>query len=637
LFDGSVTSGTGFVAVATGEVIVSSPSVLARAVGLATAMIAGLVVSGVAAAGQAAPAPDQVPQGEREAVFADGMEVSVVDLAVAVVGPGGVPVRGLTAGDFEVREDGEPCQISNFSEIAAGGSPAGAETGSGTETAHHVSLLFDNSSLQKRSRKRVLASLGPRVAELAASGAEVLVAITDGAGQLIVVQPSTSNVSELAAALDRVADMPTEGEAMKGVKRELKRTLNNARTTTSAMEDGGFYQPGSTAGESRSYSQRSPQSTEGAYASGQFSRSQATQLLDQVERVRRQEHARIVGSLVGMDRLVRGVSGLPGRNDVIWISEDLAAQPAVDVYQTFFDRFSDWQRELDLPRTDEWAARLDLRREFEYVAASAQAGGVAVHIVDAGDRDSDAASAGFDVSRVWSLENTTPLGPGATAGYDLSMALDQEVGAGYLASATGGVLMVGSRASDIHAELLAGLLSSYYSLGLRRSETTDGALHRLSVSVQREGTTVLYRHQARHSTAEQRLADLALSRFLIDEGPNPLELSIDVGAAQPADEGRVIREIGVTVPTAKLGLVARDDRLIGRLTIVLVCCDGTGNPTPPKLVRIDLSLPRSRLDASTIAKARVRVMMDEAAGRVAVAVRDDGSGTLGSALVAPTT
>jgi len=67
----------------------------------------------------AAPAsPPQVVPAEES--FSGSVQVSIVNVDVYVTDRDGNPVTGLTAGDFEVFDDGEPVEVSNFYAVENG-------------------------------------------------------------------------------------------------------------------------------------------------------------------------------------------------------------------------------------------------------------------------------------------------------------------------------------------------------------------------------------------------------------------------------------------------------------------------------------------------------------------------------------
>jgi hypothetical protein len=147
---------------------------------------------------------------------------------------------------------------------------------------------------------------------------------------------------------------------------------------------------------------------------------QARTYLSQIEILRRQEQERVGATLIGIDRLIRGMTGLPGRKDVLWVTEDLMVQPGLDLYQVYFTKFNDWSQKLNLVQPQMWGTEVQLQREFQYIADVSQIAGTVLHLVDASDRDREAASADFDASDPLSKSMTDPRGAGATGGYDFA-------------------------------------------------------------------------------------------------------------------------------------------------------------------------------------------------------------------------
>ena len=113
----------------------------ARARRLTVAAMAALGVAGTVGAGNGGvPVAVVLARGEQQQQpgrFRTG--VDVVHLPVVVAGRGGDLVRGLTAADFEVLEDGKPQQVTYFAE----GAP-------GAALPMHLALVLDGSVSMER-------------------------------------------------------------------------------------------------------------------------------------------------------------------------------------------------------------------------------------------------------------------------------------------------------------------------------------------------------------------------------------------------------------------------------------------------------------------------------------------------------
>ena len=171
------------------------------------------------------PAPAQAARPAPEDRFEDTSEVVAVEVPVNVVGRDGKPVRGLTAADFEVFDEGDKQVITNFEMIdldvltpgakpAAGAAPPRDLTQEplGSTARRHFLLLFDLSFssptavLRARlaAREFLLQSLHP--SDLAAVATFSL----EQGPRLVVT--FTPDRSQLARAIDTLGARPlTEG------------------------------------------------------------------------------------------------------------------------------------------------------------------------------------------------------------------------------------------------------------------------------------------------------------------------------------------------------------------------------------------------------------------------------------------
>ena len=630
--------------------------------GVVRCMVAAgmLIAVGVAAQEATQPETDTTPSPETP-VFRDEVTVNVVNVYVTVVGRDRQPVSGLTAADFSVVEDGTPVEITNFSEFGvsdavplsddtasaeeSGSSPMSGVVAASLSQPSLMALVFDNTSLEKRQRKRVLKSIDGWLGTVTGDNGRVMVAILKP--ELEIVQPFTSDAAAVRAAMERIAAGPAYGNFLKNNKRMLVRSMQSTSSMgtevigmpreTSSPGSGGSGGSGGSSGGSDG-SDQGGSSVPGysgvrVESSTVVGAAHAKQFLAQINMHRQSEYARLGMTLAGVDRLVRGMSGLAGRKDVVWIGEDIMMRPALDVYQVYHTKFDSLSQNYSVDPPEIWSNEFELTRQFKRVAESAQAANTVLHVVDASDRDREMASADFRAPDAQTFMSTNPIGAGASGGYDLSQSLGLTEGSQYLAGATGGSFLGGTRNYEPYFELLGDLVSSYYSIGYRRPGAPDGKFHWIKVEVRGGGLKVRAHERVGNPTLDQRLVDLAVSRLLIDEGPNPIGLRVELGSAEPADDGTTLQEVAIMIPAGNLDLVAAGDRYVGRLTIVLLATDADGNPTPPRIVRLDLEIPSSQYSAAATARSRLRLIMEPESQGLALAVRDEGSGVTASAMV----
>jgi VWFA-related protein len=614
-----------------------------------------LMVAGIAGQEQPQPQADATPSPDAP-IFRDEVDVNVVNVFVSVVDRDGSPVSGLAAADFTVAEDGAPVEITNFSELKTSGaaSQSGETTSAEGEGSlpnsrvvaaslsqpRRVALLFDNTSLENRQRKRVLTSMDDWLASVTANNGRVLVACLQP--ELEIVQPFTSDLSVVQSALKRIADQPAQGHIVKNDRLVLVRSMQSTRTVGSDVS--GFPSTSGSSGSGGGSDDSGGGNQEGSpnrgysgvdiKATSELGADQAHQFLNQISIFRHQEYVRLGTTLSGVDRLIRGMSGLTGRKDLVWIGEDIMMRPALDVYQVYYSKFRDLSRDTLVEPPGIWSNELELTRQFGRVAESAHAADTVLHVVDASDRDREMAATDFQASDVESFFSTdTPSGMSASGGYDLSNVRDLTEGGQYLAGATGGSFLGGSKNYDPYFETLGDLVSSYYSIGYRRSGPPDGQFHRIAVKVRGDGLSVRAHERVGNPTPDQRLVDLAVSRLLIDEGPNPLGLRAEMGSAELADDGKILQEVVIIIPANTLDLAVDGDKYVGRVIVVLLATDARGNPTPPQIVQLDLTISSSHYSAATIVRSRIRLLMEPESQGLALAVRDERSGVTASAMV----
>ena len=65
-------------------------------------------------------APPAGAQGSPSSTFTETLDVEVVNVEVYVTNRKGEPITGLTAGDFQILEDGKPVQVTNFYAVEGG-------------------------------------------------------------------------------------------------------------------------------------------------------------------------------------------------------------------------------------------------------------------------------------------------------------------------------------------------------------------------------------------------------------------------------------------------------------------------------------------------------------------------------------
>ncbi len=547
--------------------------------------------------------------------FQGEIDVSLVNLYVSVVDRSGDPVSGLTADDFRVFEDGKPVEVTNFHAIhrdqqqpIASGDLLATEPAGDEQLGRYVALLVDIASLERRNLKRLVPHLEEFIAEGIAQRDHFMIA--RNVGRLEILKQFTANEPSLRASLRRVGDVSAEGDSLKQRKRNLKRAIYRSDVLR-AQNQG----PGSMAYDLM------------------YSRMMASTMLAQIENLRQQEYGRIRQALVAVDELLRAVAGLPGRKSVIWIGEDLAIRPAVDMYAVFFSQASVLQDFLNLKRPEIWGDELKLDREFQTVAATAQACGATVFIIDASDRDREAGSADFRPPSVESVIAAEMTGSMWTPGINPTEEWQLTEGANFMALSTGGMMFANCRDAQAVVDSLARHVATYYWLGYRRDGPPDGRRHDVRVDVAGGDLRVRHHQEILSRTRPQRLADLAFSKLRLELGSNPLEIDILAETPEPSDGKRFVQPVRINMPIGKLVLLPDAGSHVGQILVAVAVLDDDGNTAPPQLIRMRLEIPSDRYSEDAVASQVIRLLVKEGTRRIAVSVRDEVSGIEGSQAV----
>ncbi len=175
---------------------------------LLRATTAALLLAAVPAAGQESPLPD---------LFADVIDVRVVNVEVVVTDRKGNRIRGLQASDFELHVDGAPVRIDYFTEVDDGLAKTSSDDGVGNvpslapdELVGTNYLIFiDELSAIRRDRDRVLDGLLTDLAQLGPAD-RVAIVVFDGYN-VTRLTDWTDSRNEIEAALRQARDREALG------------------------------------------------------------------------------------------------------------------------------------------------------------------------------------------------------------------------------------------------------------------------------------------------------------------------------------------------------------------------------------------------------------------------------------------
>lgn len=243
----------------------------------------------------------------------ESTEVLVVEVPVQVL-RGGEPVRGLTAGDFELWEGREKQEITGFEvlDLSAAGpaaSPQAQKTVVPPSARRRFLLLFDLSFSEPRSIEKARQAARSLIGGLHPTDL-VGVATFQASRGADLVLGFTPDRQQLETALESL------GEAVKSAD-PLRLVLSQSASdfVASGFGEGG----GSIQGQSTGGGNRGGADTEG---SGSVEISFADNLIREAERSQQAAQKNNISELSeSVAALARMLAGIPGRKQVVFLSE----------------------------------------------------------------------------------------------------------------------------------------------------------------------------------------------------------------------------------------------------------------------------------------------------------------------------
>ncbi|MDE2692476.1 MAG: VWA domain-containing protein [Acidobacteriota bacterium] len=557
--------------------------------------------------------------------FGETIDVRVVNVDVWVTDRDGNPVTGLTADDFEVREDGRPVELSNFYEFTDGLDETAREQqavalrdrrprqsdldrfvpAEPPPPEHRLSLMVyvDNNNLTPTDRNRLLPFLRNFLSVQLSPYDRAMLAVYDQ-GRYEVALPFTTEAWRVAEATHEVTSAVGSRDRIESQRLDILRELN------------------------------------GDYA--QLRYSSTVELIRDFAAMIRSE---VDASIVNLENAIRTMAGLPGRKAILYISNGLPMRPAEDLFRAVEERFNDtrgrWRgtprwpipdaqpnddaRSIDAANASLEAYQYDLSRRFDELASLANANGVTFHSV---------AAAGARITGM----NTADLRFSTSIEFTRANNLEEPLLR--LADRTGGRAIVNTRNFAGGFDRIASDLQNRYSLGYSATHIERGGTHRIEVELTDEAKrryrrrlTLRHRDSYVDKSISSEMADLTLAALAMEEAANPMGVRIapvpGAGSQAELENGDIQSRMLVTIPIGPLTLapVADGHEASVRLWVQVMdeearLSEVTEHPVPV-LVRAgeiegarELSWPFA-----------VEVVTAPGPHRVAVGVRDDLAAT----------
>lgn len=516
-------------------------------------------------------------QNEPSSLFIDRVDVNIINVEVFVTDKDGRRVTDLEAGDFEIYEDGDPVDISNFYTVAyedkvtetlaqdleslQAESPR-PERQVSPEQQHNLLIYVDHFNLRPENQKRVLDNLEGFVEDRIAQGDNIM--LVGYNRKIDVVQPFTHDRQRLINGLRKLKKAATHRQVDDQQRRQTMRFM----LPISGGDSGGGR----------------------AGLAGNDVEQAFLHLRSYVQGARQD----LRFSVQAFGNVVRSLAGLPGRKAVLYVSDGLPKRPGEELYQHLTDQFggsgaasfgSSLGERFD-PLIE--ALNEDESHLFNEITRHANAHQVTLYTLDArGSRGDSSGSAQFN--EINGFANAA----GHTS-HDTLRTLNLQEPLIELAETTGGSSILNTFNFAGAFDELGQDIDSFYSLGYRSKHGGDGKYHKIDVRVKRPGLKVRHRNGFVDKPEVERVADRTLSSLLLDLEKNPLGIGIDFGEPEKKGRDKFHLPLLVRIPFDQITLLPSGDKEEGRLKIFIIVQDEEGGISSLQEIPYPVSLQRAQ-------------------------------------------
>ena len=538
-------------------------------------------------------------QGAPSSTFTETLDVEVVNVEVYVTNRKGEPITGLSAGDFQILEDGKPVQVTNFYAVEGGQvafeglAPPSLETTDGgrTELAPlpedqrlHAVLFIDSLNISPRQRNKVILDLVPFVEEQMQPGDRVM--IVSNGPRLEVVQGFTEDRQLLVSKLQELAESSSQGAAVATTERDtILRDIARA-----SLPVGG-----------------------GAQSQNQdlsIVLSEAQSIFSTIELYAQRHQDQTFRTLETLRQFVDSLAGIPGRKSIVYISEGLSLRPGETLFQAWQGKFAILQdaareardnglqlasgRVIDsLSSVGLTASQFNVTYAFRALGNRASANRVTFYGIRASDSFASISAdvAGGDFGALDSPSG----GQTYSAALESVDAANRGGGMWELADATGGFAITNASTFRVALDKLRKDFDAFYSLGYTSERPRDEKKHRLEVRVSNRSHQVRYRRTFRDKSHDQRMNDRTLAALVYEAADNPLSIAVDIATARVDDAGNQRVPILVKVPVERLTLIPLEHHYEGRISIHVGARDSEGRTSQIQSMQVPIQIPKDQL------------------------------------------
>ena len=528
--------------------------------------------------------------------FVDEYELTIANLVVYVTDKKGTAITDLTADDFEVFQDGEAKQITNFklytdeiirTQLASQAddaftlaTPTPAPDDEAGPIPVHMVLYIDNQNLDPLDRNRVLSQTREFVRTSLHPPAQMMVVAYQRFFE--VLQPFTSDpnkVMDALRAVRRYTGGRTENESTrKDIIDRIKSIENEKRSGTGGSSGGSDL--GSEWNE-------------------------AYQLIDNYAREGVND---LKFTMDALRQTITSLSGLPGKKGIIYVSNGLPMVPGMEL---FYELNKVTQNSTILSRMYEF----DQTRAFAGLAATANAQDVAFYSIDA---------AGLTMGGMGSAEFASAQDPlSASVGrHNLTDSLR------FLADETGGIAIINTNDVAPRLNLVTQDMFTYYSIGYPLQASGRDKVHKVKVKLRDDPAfndyELRYRARLVEKSLETQVQDTVVSSLVFEVEDNPMQVEVEAGTASTASEKRWLLPTHISFPIRKIALLPEGENYVGRIVLFVAARDSNGKQSDLVRQEHEISVPAKDYEDAQRQRWGIdtTLLMESGRYKIAVAVLD---------------
>jgi VWFA-related protein len=529
--------------------------------------------------------------------FVDQVELTIANLVVYVTDKKGRAVTTLTKDDFEIFQDGNPKQISNFklytSEIVRselgvttgleipGETPVPDPTTAGGPQPVHLVLYIDNQNLDPLDRNRVLSQTRDFVRTSLHPPAQMMVVAYQRSFE--VLQDFTSDPSEILKAM-RLVRTYTGGRTERDSSRQdIVDRIQRLQSERRAGSSGG--------------SMGNP-SNDGDW----------NEIYNLIDNYAKESVNDLQFTLDSLRQIITSLTGLPGKKGVIYVSNGLPMIPGMEL---FYEASKGMNDSTILSRMFEF----DRTRIYRQLAATANAQDVTLYTIDA---------SGLSLQGMGSAEYATASDPMMS-----SMGRNNYIDSlRFLSDETGGIAIYNTNDIAPRLELVTQDMFTYYSIGYPLQATGKDKVHRVKVKLRDDPAfsnyEIRYRPRFVEKSLETRVQDRVVSSLVFEIDENPMGLEVEVGTPATATEDRWLLPTHLSFPLNSVALLPEGDDFVARIVLFIAARDTDGKRSDLVRQNHEIRVPATSYEEAQGKSFRIdtQLLMEAGRYRIAIALLD---------------